>query len=149
MHFSCMPTKCQFRPEISLSGSSAPANSAPPVWIVVLWKKAAAGLLGRFPSSSTTKSSPLAGHHPTPNHLCSLLDIVILLPRFTSCLCMTLHIYKNGMFGYVRLPLVLSLLVQGKTTGLLTLRKFLISKWVFKFPPNIWGGWDDYIIMTE
>ena len=40
---------------------------AHPVWNVVLWKKAAAGLLG-LSRSSNTKSSPLAGHHPTPNH---------------------------------------------------------------------------------
>jgi hypothetical protein len=79
-----MLTKCQFLPEISLSRSSDPANSAPPVWIVVLWKRPLLGFWG-CTRSSTTKSSPLAGHHPTPNHLCSLLDMIILLPRFTSC----------------------------------------------------------------
>ena len=58
-----------------------PANSAPPVWIVVLWKK--------------------------------------------------------GGCCYVRLPLVLSFLVKGKTTGLLTQGKFPINQWVFKFLPDI------------
>ena len=71
----CIFLLCRLNANFVLKFHWAEALLKPPVRIVVLWKKVAAGLLVWFPSSSTTKSSPLAGHHPTPNHLCSFLEI--------------------------------------------------------------------------
>ena len=109
-----MPTKCQFCTEISLSKSSAPANSAPLVWIVVLWKKAAAGLLGMSPAP------------PLPN---PALWQGITLPPTISAPTWTLSFCCRDSPA------------AGKTTGVLTQGKFLISQWVYTVPPGYLRGW--------